>query len=77
MANAQIYRDFRYRRKTINCVVCFYLRFSLSFRDIGVLSRGVIVTCATIPQWTMWFQQWSMRDANQRRSKPCSRPRNP
>ena len=40
-------------------MVWLYFRFSLSFRDIEELmaSRGIIVTCETIRQWTLKFGQ--------------------
>ena len=40
-------------------MVWLYFRFSLSFRDIEELmaSRGIIVSCETIRQWTLKFGQ--------------------
>ena len=59
-------------REIIHQAICFYLRFTLSFRDVEDLlaKRGITVSYETIRRWVNHFGPMIAADLRRRRPKP-------
>ena len=57
MNNIKVYSGYRYPRQIISHAVWFYLRFTLSLRDIEELSaaRGITVSYESVRNWCLKF----------------------
>ena len=66
------YRGSRFPLDIIQRAVWFYLRFTLSFRDVEDLlaERGIIVSYETIRRWVAHFGPLIAADLRRRRCKP-------
>jgi putative transposase len=69
-----LYRGHRFPAVVISCAVRWYLRFSLSLRDIEelMLERGIVVTYETIRCWCNKFGAAFAQRTKAARRKPGS-----
>src|SRR5919205_1572821 len=68
------YRGYRFPPEIIQRAVWFYLRFTLSFRDVEDLlaERGIIVSYETIRRWVTNFGPLVAANLRRRRCRPHS-----
>ncbi len=66
------YNGYRSSREIIQQAIWFYLRFTLSLRDVEDLlaERGITVSYETIRRWVNHFRPLVAADLRRRRSRP-------
>src|SRR5580704_13166798 len=66
------YRGYRFPSEIIQQAIWFYLRFTLSFRDVEDLlaERGIMVSYETVRRWVNHFGPLIAADLRKRRPKP-------
>jgi putative transposase len=72
--NKTSYAGYRLPSEIIQRAIWLYLRFTLSFRDVGDLlaERGIAVSYETIRRWVNYFGPMIAADLRKRRPKPCA-----
>src|ERR1700720_1528186 len=66
------YSGYRFPTEIIQQAIWLYVRFTLSFRDVGDLlaERGIFVSYETVRRWVNHFGPMIVADLRRRRSKP-------
>jgi transposase-like protein len=65
---------YRFPPEIIHQAIWFYLRFTLSFRDVEDLlaERGIALSYETVRRWVNHFGKMIAADLRRRRPKPCT-----
>jgi len=69
------YRRHRFPPPIIQHAIWFYLRFTLSYRDVEELlaERGLDISYETVRRWVLKFGPMIARNLRQRRPRPSDR----